>query len=229
MKVRSLAELDEILDTELAWRKKELTTLQFSALSAGSKDFPVFARAGIPMLYAHWEGFARTALFTYGTYIAAQKFAYKDLVQELYFQELRGTFNKEMEFSSKNLIEFMKVMNQSSTKIFSNFPQERVESSSNFNGEVANRELTKLGLSPSHIETLFPKLDSGLIHVRNRIAHGERIQLSKTDFEDYYRLTQDLMRRLEIIVRNGAAQKTFLIKSPTYSSDTSRPPQTTHP
>ena len=56
MPVRDQTELMNRLDRELAWRKRELTTLAFAVADAN----PVTAlRAGICLLYAHWEGFIK--------------------------------------------------------------------------------------------------------------------------------------------------------------------------
>ena len=59
MNIRTQEDLGEFLDRELAWRKKELSLVKLSLDSSRTEQIPSSVRAGICMLYAHWEGFIR--------------------------------------------------------------------------------------------------------------------------------------------------------------------------
>ena len=226
MKIRSLNELEDALDSELAWRKKELSTLNLSAMSLSKRDFPIHARAMVPLLYAHWEGFAKMALIAYGVFVSTKKLPYDQLCRPLLYQELRANFNKERTLTSGTLLAVVDCIDAANSKRFDRFSAERVDTSSNLNRENTTRELGKLGLTSEHLETLFPKLDAGLLDKRNRIAHGERLDVARDDLEELYELTHGLIARLDNVVRNSAAQNSF--RRVTYSADTARPLQTAH-
>lgn len=56
MKIKDLATLEEKIDNEMAWRKKELTSLKVDVESSKTKEKSEQSRAirsGIAMLYAH--------------------------------------------------------------------------------------------------------------------------------------------------------------------------------
>jgi hypothetical protein len=60
MKIRSVLELSEALDEASAWRKKELSTLRILIATRGrAHEQAALRRAAVPILYAHWEGFAK--------------------------------------------------------------------------------------------------------------------------------------------------------------------------
>jgi HEPN superfamily protein len=65
VKVRSLSELTEYLDDELAWRKRELTTAKFAIARGRPHEQTMAIRGGICLLYAHWEGFVKKAAEAY--------------------------------------------------------------------------------------------------------------------------------------------------------------------
>ena len=57
-KIRTLTQLQDALDGEMGWRIKEISALKIAAKVAGV-DRTAFVRAGIAMVYAHWEGFKK--------------------------------------------------------------------------------------------------------------------------------------------------------------------------
>ena len=59
MKIKNIEELEDRIDGELAWRKKELISIKNDIRSSENKDISErsrLIRSGIAMLYAHWEG-----------------------------------------------------------------------------------------------------------------------------------------------------------------------------
>ena len=62
MAVRTINELQDALDSTLSWRRVELSALKgmIEQHESRSQSLPAgrsLRRAGIAMLYAHWEGF----------------------------------------------------------------------------------------------------------------------------------------------------------------------------
>ena len=82
MKIVDLDALIDKIDSELSWRKKELSALKFNVEE--SRNFieaeqSRFIRMGLAMLYAHWEGAIKSLAEYYLNYVANQHLYYKKL------------------------------------------------------------------------------------------------------------------------------------------------------
>ncbi|MBI4750455.1 MAG: hypothetical protein HY774_18390 [Acidobacteria bacterium] len=77
-KIRTILQLQEHLDEEFSWRIKELANLQLS-LKSKPDIFKTLIRAGIPLTYAHWEGFIKKASIGYLDYVNNQRHKYVEL------------------------------------------------------------------------------------------------------------------------------------------------------
>ena len=69
MKIRSYDELELFINTDLNWRRQELTTHLFLLKKAREHEKKYLTRAGVAILYAHWEGFIKNALQAYFHYM----------------------------------------------------------------------------------------------------------------------------------------------------------------
>jgi MAE_28990/MAE_18760-like HEPN len=64
-KNRTLNQLVDNLDDELGWRIKDLNTIKNQIPSSTNPNQGTMIRAGVTMLYAHWEGFVKAAATHY--------------------------------------------------------------------------------------------------------------------------------------------------------------------
>lgn len=69
MKIKKLEKLQDLLNKDMAWRKKELIDIK---LLIHSTQNPTLCRAGIALLSAHFEGFIKQAANYYVVYVASQ-------------------------------------------------------------------------------------------------------------------------------------------------------------
>jgi len=70
---RTLEMLQNNLDQDFAWRIKELTTIK-NRIPQKKEDLQdALIRAGITMLYAHWEGFIKNATEQYLNYVSLRR------------------------------------------------------------------------------------------------------------------------------------------------------------
>ena len=71
MKIRTTEELLGKLDEALSWRKKELIDYKLiTERNKGSLLQKPLTRAGIALVYAHWEGFIKEASGFYLSYLS---------------------------------------------------------------------------------------------------------------------------------------------------------------
>jgi hypothetical protein len=80
MKIRTLEHLNQRLTDDLIWRKKEISHLKslIETKSIVNKNSALL-RCGVTLLYAHWEGYIKTAATCYLEFVSRQKLTYDDL------------------------------------------------------------------------------------------------------------------------------------------------------
>ena len=79
MKIRTENDLQDAIDSELAWRKRELSAVRSNIASARKFAKDTAIRAGIALLYAHWEGSIKNVAAYYLEYVATLKLPYRQL------------------------------------------------------------------------------------------------------------------------------------------------------
>lgn len=79
MKINTLIELQDAIDSEMSWRKKELSALRANINSSRSFAKETALRSGIALLYAHWEGAIKNIAYFYLVYVSSQKIKYDNL------------------------------------------------------------------------------------------------------------------------------------------------------
>ena len=75
MKIRTTEELVDAIAAELSWRRKELTDIRYLVQQAtGNRSRQdLMTRAGVALLYAHWEGFVKATAESYLQFVAMQR------------------------------------------------------------------------------------------------------------------------------------------------------------
>ena len=76
MKIRTINDLQDSIDAEMAWRKHELTAIRENVVNSRKSSKDTAIRAGIALLYAHWEGAIKNIATYYLEYISALKLPY---------------------------------------------------------------------------------------------------------------------------------------------------------
>src|ERR1051325_3222069 len=78
--IRTLAELQDAMSEEFAWRKKELHSLKSLVISnEDTRNRNLFIRAAITLLYAHWEGFVGQIGHYYLEFVSQKRLKYEEL------------------------------------------------------------------------------------------------------------------------------------------------------
>lgn len=93
MSIRTFDDFSNRLDSDLAWRKKELSDLNFFLHQPNNDQTRnrVLSRCGIAILYAHWEGFVKIASQYYLEYVAMQRLRNEQLQPNLLTLSLRSS------------------------------------------------------------------------------------------------------------------------------------------
>ena len=90
-------DLSDQFDSDLIWRRKELSDMKAAVRRADAASKPVLLRALITMSYAHWEGNVRVCAKAYFEYLTLRKLQYSALERQIYvnsFLDRLGAMNK---------------------------------------------------------------------------------------------------------------------------------------
>lgn len=183
MKIRTQEQLLDYLDQEMAWRKKELSTLRTNVEKSRSKLEATSVRSGIVLLYAHWEGFLKKASEAYLEYVISQKLKYKELSINFIAIAIK---QKLQEFEQTNKAT---VHNQMIGFLLTNGEEQAyinkdnvIKTNSNLNSVVLREMMTAIGLDFSHYQTKSKLIDIQLLNYRNTIAHGQFLEIGLEEF-----------------------------------------------
>ena len=209
-KIRTIEQIQELLDDELAWRKKELAVIK-SLVTARSSSVEIInchIRSGIALIYAHWEGFVKAAGTAYLTYIASQRLTYSELANNFVAIATKRLLNDARE--SNKMIIYAKVVELFTSGLTDrcNLPTE-IETKSNLSSEVLREIIYILGLDYGEYATKAKLIDETLLKSRNHIAHGKYLVMDLEELIDLHRATINLMDLFSNQISNAASTKAY--------------------
>jgi hypothetical protein len=210
MTAKTEFELQELLDEEFAWRRKELSTIRADLNSASGASRNALLRAGVALLYAHWEGFVKIASESYVQYVGRRRLKYKELCPGFLALALRNrlkTFSGNDDASAHvDFVQFLMGDLESNAHL----PKLGViKTGSNLNSKRLKVIVLTLGLDYSGFELKENLIDNQLLDSRNNIAHGRDLCPSLADFESLYQETTALLRNLKDQISNAVALRSY--------------------
>lgn len=212
MKIRSAIELSNVLDNALAWRKKEITTILFTVKSQNRAHIKqAFLRAFIPILYAHWEGYAKEASTYYIEFVARQRLPYAALstnfVSISCWSTIKNISKSNQFYLHNQFIDFLTYNQNERAKI----PYEGVvDTESNLSSKVLRNLLFIIGLPYDEFwQKKSLAIDGKLLYYRNKIAHGEKHFIDESTFLELHDLVINSMDYMKNTIENSAIQQNF--------------------
>lgn len=214
MKIRTTNDLQDAIDHEMAWRKHELSTIRANVVSSRRHAKETAIRAGVALLYAHWEGAKKNIATYYLEYVAMQGLSYGQLKPNFLAIAIKYDL-KQFEESNKSTIHTSIVSNIISRQVDkSRIPTDGViKTDSNLKSDVFAEIMATIGLPCSDYETSYKLIDSVLLEKRNKIAHGERIEsigLDEKRYCDLHDKVFDLIQLFATQVSNAAILKEYM-------------------
>lgn len=201
MKVRTLFELQNKLDNELSWRKKELIDYKFVVnANRNTTQLTPLIRGGIALGYAHWEGFIKNASSIYISYISTKKIPIKDINDNFKTLAFLKRMNKSKSVDECiTLIKDLLYGQNDPCKINN---RDVVDTKSNLNYNVLEDILKLLGLEISHFKGKENFLNKKLVEPRNDIAHGTYREVDIADYEIIHSTIIPLMDHFKSTIEN---------------------------
>jgi hypothetical protein len=210
--IRTLEQLSDCLAADLVWRKKELADLKSlieTASSSSSKE-KALLRSGITILYAHWEGFIKTAASSYLEYIAMQRLRYDELSSNFVALALKNKLNQADQTNKASVFTEAIDFIRSQLDERSSVPyKDIVQTGSNLSSSIFREITCVLGLDYSFYETKQILIDEKLLARRNNIAHGNYLSLDKEDYLELHSQVINLLNTFSNQIENCATCESY--------------------
>ncbi|WP_408058399.1 MAE_28990/MAE_18760 family HEPN-like nuclease [Streptomyces anthocyanicus] len=200
--MRTISELQDSLDSDLAWRRSELHSY-LGSVRRSSRDSVTqrsLCRAGIPLLYAHWEGYAKHSLSAYIQFVGRRRLTYRELHPGFVALGIEAEADAQAGISATR-----KMIWRAHTLLTKDgeraaIPWRKgVDTQSNLNSNRCFELFALVGLDASPIQLKSRLIDYELLRVRNEIAHGQYLNVDSTAYEE---LHQEVLTILNF-VRNA--------------------------
>ncbi len=216
MKIRTLEALQDAIDKEIGWRKKELIAIKYNIQSARKFNKDTALRSGITLLYAHWEGAIKNISYFYLCYVSNLKIPYDRLKNNFLAISVKSEL-EEFSATSKASLQTKIVDNIfSKYSCASKIPRDGIiKTKSNLNSEVFSEIAYSIGIEVSNYETNYVLIDEVLLNMRNKIAHGEKLEALSLDENRYNEVHEKIFSLIEqfaIHISNSATMKDYLKK-----------------
>lgn len=208
MKIKNLEELEDRIDDEIAWRKKELISIKNDVRSSENKDISEqsrLIRSGIAMLYAHWEGAIKSLAEYYLIYVSSLNLRYCELKNNFLAIDMKESLNKyadtkKASIHNKFLHDLYEKQNQPSKIPYKNI----IKTNSNLKMDILKEITETIGLDSSPYELKKMLIDQRLLGNRNQIAHGERLEKLEgiSNISDFLELHKAVYELIELFANN---------------------------
>jgi len=207
--IRTLAQFQDTLDAEMGWRVKEIGAFRLAS-KMGTQERKFFIRAGIALLYAHWEGFVKGASEHYLNYINNQGHTYSELQSCFALFGLKGKLQllSVSRKSAPNIEAFNFIFSQLDKKAILNMSS-AIDTESNLTSKVFLNIATSLDIKVDGYSTKFNLIDESLVSRRNKVAHGEYIELGGREFGELIDEILQIMREYKNDLENAASMKSY--------------------
>ncbi len=217
MKIKSKEMFLDAIQTDRAWRRKELTNIQIIIYKSRSAYTKTLIKLGILLLYSHWEGYIKKVCEAFFCYLNFKSIKYIDLqpnfkaigiLSEMTEILSHGKFvhhQKAMDFINENF----------EMKKFEYDIKSVISLQSNLNTEFLLCILQMIGLDKTHFMNNKYFIDNKLLKFRNAFAHGENIQdnpeyiIYVDDFNDLCKRVNNLMDLFENQVINHIETESY--------------------
>lgn len=215
-KIRTLDSFQDYVDSEMAWRIKEISQLTGAIDLSTSASQRTMIRASIPLLYAHWEGFIKKSSEKYIEYLSNLRLRYADLEECLIVLGMRKQLNVIVTTNKHDLLSesLNFILSGQSERATLNFDS-AIHTESNLKSHVFDNIAKSIGVSVEQFTTKYNFIDESLLKRRNSIAHGEFLDVNAKQWKEISQETLTLMRCFKNELLNNASTKRYLKKQDT--------------
>ena len=199
---------------DFTWRVRELSDLKQVIRLAGNSYAPVARKAALALVYAHWEGYVVFVAGAYLTYVAKRKRVLSSLVPSLHAVSLTSHV-QEWQKQRDNIglrLKMVETFRSMQSQQFKKVPPGSVNAGGNLNFERFADICKVMMINAATIITDQEYLDSEIVGVRNRIAHGGSIVISDERLAKASDFVLSSMRSFRTDIENCVLSRSFMIQ-----------------
>lgn len=212
MRIRTKVELNRLLHDDLGWRRKENLHYQGWVDGASARKQPAILRGAITVLYAHWEGYVKTASEAYLSYVRERRLKHEELADNFVAISAKAILGRAegsgMAETHNEIVQFFREEQGSRARIPKS---DIINTKANLKPAVFRNIVAVVGLEyrPEYQVAEKPVIDR-LIELRNDVAHGETAEVSEKEYKTLRQEIDDLLVLFCNDVDNAATTDRFL-------------------
>jgi hypothetical protein len=202
--------LSDNLDTDLIWRRQELSDMKLAVRKADSIAQPVLLRAIIAMSYAHWEGYIRTCASQYFEHLTLRRMPFAELERQIYVNSFLNRLDA-LHRSRMSLRDRCRLVNDildGAGARFSFLNPELIDTRSNLGPDVIIDICIICGFDAAYFQDNRIFLER-LLKRRNAIAHGRPEFIKADEIDGLVTETLALMSNFRTLVENKVYTRAY--------------------
>ncbi|QLV85448.1 hypothetical protein HV263_23970 (plasmid) [Enterobacter cloacae] len=169
-------DFQNFVQSDLGWRKREMSTIKGFVFSSTGLNQHTYVRAGIALLYSHWEGHIKQCSCEYINYlnklgVKLSSLSENNITSYMYYKF--SLLNGSKQITSYTDI-YNSISNNLTAEVFNIPPKSIIRTESNLKVRRLEDILHVIGIDNSAFMACKTQIDSQLLHHRNGISHGER-------------------------------------------------------
>lgn len=212
MKIKTLEKFQDLIDKDMAWRKKELIDIK---MLIHSTESPTLCRAGIALLSAHFEGFIKQASNYYVVFVSSQKIKLNELRTNFVAIRLKKIFSpcsdtEKISVYQNTIDNLLEKYNNFTFHIKYSPEDPIIKTESNPSSTVIKEIFQSIGLDFSPYLTKTNYIDADLLSNRHSIVHGEKINIAISDFDNTFGIIINIMEQISKQIVDAAINKNYL-------------------
>lgn len=202
----------ERLDKEYSWRRSEFHFIKSLVDRSSGRDEVTAIRSAVPLLYAHWEGCVKRSSCHYTDYLSAQRLTYSQV--KVSFAGLRAHSRvlamaeiKKQVFTTSVLLEEIREIDSERINIDL---WQNISEVGNLTSNIFFQIINLLGLDFPKYSLFRALIDDSLLYHRNKIAHGEKLDLDAARYGELHRDIIGIIEEFKKDIEAAALNKEFM-------------------
>lgn len=210
--IRSLDLLEAELTRDLKWRVQEMWVFGNLLKGARVHEKPALLRGSLALIYAHWEGYIKSAGSSYLEYISLKGLRLEQLRPELAAVALRGdiTSLSTSKNSEDHTALISKLWLESNQKALLPYKRTTIRTQANLKFKLFTSIMHSLGLSADEWKGYELLIDEKLLGSRNEISHGEKEHIESDSWLVVRDAVELILKQVRDAVVNAAATQAYL-------------------
>jgi hypothetical protein len=205
-------DLSDQFDSDLNWRRKELSDLKLAIKVADKIARPALLRALVAMTYAHWEGYVKFCAEKYFQHLTLRRWPFTALSRQFYVNSFLARLDAL--FQTRNSIAARcKLLNEildNRDLRFSSINSDLIDTRSNLSTDVVQDICLICAVDGKHFADNRFLIDQIILKRRNSIAHGQWETVDESDADDLVSNALALMSHFRTLLENKVYEKTYL-------------------